>query len=79
MGTEKIEIVSASRTDIGDIQHLFRKMFEIYHVGQDIEYPYSASGISYLKSCIDQRIALVAKDDDRIIGFLTGGIEEGVS
>jgi len=76
MNTEKIEIVSATRNDVGAIQHLFHKMFEIYHVDQDVEYPYTESGIRYLENCIDHGIALVAKDEGRIIGFLTGGIEE---
>ena len=76
MVTENIETTPATRNDFSDIQHLFRKMFEIYHVDQDIGYPYTDSGIRYLKNCIDHRIALVAKDGERTIGFLTGGIED---
>jgi len=67
-------IVPATMHDFGDIQRLFRKMFDLYHVDQDIEYPYTDSGVSYLKTCIEHRIALVAKDAERIVGFLTGGI-----
>jgi ribosomal protein S18 acetylase RimI-like enzyme len=76
MTSNKIEIIPASRADIGDIQHLFRKMFEIYHVDQDINYPYTENGLSYLQDCIDRQIALVAKDGERTVGFLTGGIED---
>jgi ribosomal protein S18 acetylase RimI-like enzyme len=74
MVTENIEIVPATMRDFGDMQQMFRKMFELYHVDQDIEYPYTDAGISYLKNCIDRRIALVAKDKKRTVGFLTGGI-----
>ncbi len=73
--SDVIEIIPATGNDLNDIQQLFRKMFEIYHVDQDIEYPYTESGIRYLKNCIDHHIALVARDNERIIGFLTGGIE----
>ena len=75
MVPKNIEIAPASSNDISDIQHLFRKMFEIYHVDQDIEYPYTDSGISYLHNCVDHQIALVAKDVERTVGFLTGAIE----
>lgn len=73
---ESIEIAPASRDEFSDIQHLFYKMFEIYHVDQNIEYPYTESGINYLQNCIDRQIALVAKDGKRTIGFLTGAIED---
>lgn len=75
MIVKKIEIVSATKDDMRAVQHLFRQMFEIYPIDQDIEHPYSESGVNYLENCIDHRIALVAKDEDKIIGFLTGGIE----
>lgn len=75
---ENSQIKPASRNDISDIQHLFHKMFEIYHVDQDIEYPYTASGISYLQNCVDHQIALVAKDSEKTVGFLTGGIEDAL-
>ena len=76
MVPKNIEIAPASSNDISDIQHLFRKMFEIYHVDQDIEYPYTDSGISYVQNCIDHQIALIAKDVERTVGFLTGAIED---
>ena len=76
MDTESIDITRASRDDFSDIQRLFRKMFEIFHVDQNIEYTYTGNGISYLRNCIDHRIALVAKDNERTVGFLTGGIED---
>jgi len=72
----KIEIVSATRDDMNAIQHLFREMFEIYHVDQDVEYPYTESGLNYLTNCINQGIALIARADNQVIGFLTGGIED---
>ena len=78
MIVKQTEIVSATRDELDDIQHLFRKMFEIYHIDQNIEYPYTESGTDYLKNCIENRIALVAKDDERTIGFLTGGIEDAM-
>ena len=76
MNLENIEIGPASNNDIGDIQLLFRKMFEIYHVDQNIEYPYTDSGRSYLKYCVQHQIALVAKDNEVTVGFITGGIED---
>lgn len=76
MGTQRIDISAASRDDVSAMQRLFRMMFEIFHVDQNIEYPFTDSGISYLENCIDHRIALVAKDKERTIGFLTGGIED---
>ncbi|UCC99407.1 MAG: GNAT family N-acetyltransferase [Phycisphaerales bacterium] len=79
MGTKVIDITRASRNDFSDIQALFRKMFEIFHVDQNIEYPYTGNGISYLRNCIEHRIALVAKDNERTVGFLTGGIEAAPS
>lgn len=75
MTMKQTEIVSATREHVNELQHLFHKMFEIYHIDQDVDYPYTESGISYLKTCIDDGIALVAKDEGRIVGFLTGGIE----
>ena len=53
-------------------------MFEIYHVDQDIEYPYTNSGICYLQNCIDHQIAWVAKDGEKTVGFLTGAIEDAM-
>jgi hypothetical protein len=76
MNLENIEITSASLDDTGDIQVLFRKMFEIYHIDQDIEYPYTDSGRSYLKYCVQHQIALIAKDSEVTVGFITGGIED---
>lgn len=58
------------------MQHLFRKMFEIYHVDQNIDYPYTDSGISYLKDRIRNGIAFVARDGEKRIGFTTGAIED---
>ena len=78
MGVKKVAIVPAATGEISDIQQLFRQMFEIYHVDQDVNYPYSDSGISYLENCVDHGIALVAKDEGEIIGFLTGGIEHAM-
>lgn len=78
MRMKQAEIVSATRGELHDIQHLFRRMFEIYHIDQDVEYPYTESGIGYLKGCIQDGIALAAKDEDRVIGFLTGGIEDAM-
>ena len=79
MTVGEIKIVSATGDDMSAIQHLFREMFEIYHVDQNVEYPYTESGLSYLTNCIDQGIALVAKDDNQVIGFLTGGIEDAMA
>lgn len=78
MGPENIRIDQATIDDIGDIQFLFRKMFVIYHIDQNIEYPYTDSGISYLKNCIEDQFALTAKGKARTIGFLTGGIEDAL-
>ena len=76
MNPENIVISPASSNDIGDIQLLFRKMFEIYHVDQNIEYPYTDSRISYLKHCVQDQIALVAKANEVTVGFITGGVED---
>jgi len=76
MKRENIAITPATPEDIGDMQDLFHKMFEIFHVDQNIEYPYTEDGRRYLESCIDNQIALVAKDNELMVGFLTGGIED---
>jgi len=79
MATELVRIFRASNSDLSIIQALFHKMFEIFHVDQNINYPYTEDGIQYLKNCIEHQIALVAKDGDTIIAFLTGGIEAPLS
>lgn len=78
MNIENYAISRASLTDLSNMQDLFRQMFEIFHVDQDIDYPYTEHGINYLKNCIEQEIALVANDGETTIAFLTGGIEEAM-
>jgi len=78
MATKPIKIFQASNSDLSIIQALFYKMFEIFYVDQNIDYPYTEDGIQYLKNCIEHQIALVAKDGDTIIAFLTGGIEDAM-
>ena len=78
MDLEHIAIEQATSSDMSDIQYLFRKMFEIYHVDQNIEYPYTEDGINYLKNCIQHQIALIAKHNDTTIGFVTGEIENAL-
>ena len=78
MTPRSVAISPAAGYDIGDIQLLFRKMFEIYHVDQNIDYPYTESGISYLVHCIQHQIALIAKDNGVTVGFITGGIEDAL-
>lgn len=53
-------------------------MFELYHVDQNIEYPSTDSGIHYLQHCIEHQIAIVAKENGRVVGFLTGAIEDAL-
>lgn len=78
MIVQNLEITIASTEDFHDIQRLFRKMFELYHVDQNIEYPYTEHGIQYLQQCIDHQMAFVAKEDGNVVGFLTGAIEEAL-
>ena len=78
MMTQNIEIAQASKKDFHDIQHLFRKMFEIYHEDQNVEYPYTDHGISYVQQCIAQNMAFVAKDGGKVIGFIIGEIEKAL-
>ena len=71
-----IHIEKAKSEDFNTIQILFGKMFEIFHVDQDVNWPFTKSGIDYLNNCINNKIALVAKDKNNVVGFATGGISE---
>lgn len=64
--------------DFGEIQILFRKMFDIFSENQNVEYPYTENGINYLKDTIEKGFAFVAKEDDKVIGFLTSSIQEAI-
>lgn len=70
-----IAIENACMDDLKSIQLLFRKMFDIFHEDQDVEYPFSESGERYLKERIEEGFAIVAKHNNCVIGFLTGSIE----
>lgn len=72
------EIRVATEGDFEKIQYLFKKMFEIYSEDQNIDYPYTNSGIDYLHNCINNGLALVARRGTEVIGFLTGGIEDAL-
>ena len=71
-----IHIEKAKSEDFNSIQILFGKMFEIFHIDQDVNWPFTKSGIDYLNNSINNKIALVAKDENKIVGFATGGISE---
>ena len=76
--TQNIEITIASKRDLSEIQYLFRKMFELSHIDQNIEYPYTDQGIYYLQQCREHHMAFVAKDTGNVVGFLTGAIEDAL-
>ena len=72
------EIHVATKGDFEKIQYLFKKMFVLYSEDQNIDYPYTKKGIDYLHNCIDNGMALVARDGKEVIGFITGGVENAL-
>jgi GNAT superfamily N-acetyltransferase len=73
-----LTIRDATLGDFQDIQLLFRKMFDIFYEDQDIEYPYKESGKRYLEERIKHGIAIVVMIDNKVVGFLTGSIEQSL-
>lgn len=71
-------IVIKKSIENDEIQKLFRKMFDVFQEDQNIEYPYTESGINYLKQRIDNGISFVAKIDEKTVGFLTGSIQKAI-
>lgn len=75
---ENIIIQKAVERDFTEIQELFRRMFDIFYEDQDVEYPYTENGINYLQKRIDSGFAFVARVDGKIVGFLTGTIQNAI-
>lgn len=73
-----IMILKADKNDFADIQILFRKMFDIFSEDQDVEYPYTESGINYIKNKIDTGTAIVAKKEGKVVGFLAFSIQKAL-
>jgi ribosomal protein S18 acetylase RimI-like enzyme len=66
-------ICAATQDDFEDIQYLFKKLFEIHSVDQNVDYHYTEPGIDYLHRSIDNGITLVAKCGKAVVGFISGG------
>lgn len=75
MHMKDIMILEADKNDFADMQILFRKMFDIFTEDQDVEYPYTESGINYIMNKIAAGTAIVSKDRERVIGFKITGVE----
>ncbi len=72
-------VIDKARTeDFESIQKLFRMMFDIYPENQDVGYPFTESGVNYLKGRIENGFVLAARDDKTIVGFLAGSIEDAI-
>lgn len=72
-------VQKATDSDFTEIQKLFRRMFDVFYEDQNVEYPYTESGISYLKDRINNGFAFVARADGKIVGFVIGSVQKALS
>ncbi|GHU02164.1 hypothetical protein FACS1894186_6300 [Alphaproteobacteria bacterium] len=73
-----VKIERATLKDLSDIQHLNNKLFELELANFDqnliSNWPLSKEGKAYFSDMIENHFVLIAKDDNRTVGYFAGTI-----